>query len=164
MDRTLDYESRDGVQILYLYQEYFIDKKVCIKCKLEKLIKDFPWKQKSKGIRHSRCFTCHREYQKEYYYKNKKRCLDNHYKRREIRRKKVIDFINEEKVKGCTKCSEKRIPAIEFHHKDPAIKDNNISSMLTGTWSLDSIKKELKKCLRICSNCHRVLHWELRIE
>lgn len=55
---------------------------------------------------------------------------------------------------GYNKCIE----ALEFHHKDPSKKDMNISN--TGTVFSDKVKAELDKCILVCSNCHRELHYK----
>lgn len=58
---------------------------------------------------------------------------------------------------GYNKCSE----ALEFHHIDPSQKDFSISDRdLTLDW--DTVKKELDKCVLVCSNCHREIHSGLR--
>ena len=64
------------------------------------------------------------------------------------------------KYKGgkCCNCGYKKyLGALEFHHINPKEKDFVISQSrkkdLTPT-----IKKELDKCLLVCSNCHREIH------
>ena len=52
---------------------------------------------------------------------------------------------------GYSKC----ISALEFHHKDPNEKDFSISGK---SISWDRIKKEIDKCILVCSNCHREIH------
>lgn len=58
----------------------------------------------------------------------------------------------------CEKCGySKCIQALDFHHKNPTHKDFSISqTRLYYAW--DKIKKELDKCLLVCSNCHREIH------
>ena len=62
----------------------------------------------------------------------------------------------------CIKCGyNKCIAALEFHHIDPSKKDFTISNC--DLKLLDAIK-ESKKCVLLCSNCHKELHygmWEL---
>lgn len=48
----------------------------------------------------------------------------------------------------------------DFHHRDPLGKEFAIGTMLAHPWS--RIKEELDKCDLLCSNCHRILHSELR--
>lgn len=52
---------------------------------------------------------------------------------------------------GYNKC----IKALEFHHINPLDKDFTISGK---TVSLDRMKKEVDKCILICSNCHCEIH------
>jgi hypothetical protein len=89
---------------------------------------------------------------------------------KEIRRKKSLNVINWKKQKkllliqhkggkcercGYNKCEE----ALEFHHLDPTKKDFTISS---NSYSFQKMKTEADKCILVCSNCHREIHWELK--
>ena len=49
--------------------------------------------------------------------------------------------------------------ALEFHHLNPEEKDFGISRTLTR--SMDSLRKEVDKCILVCSNCHAEIHDEL---
>lgn len=61
----------------------------------------------------------------------------------------------------CCICSYDRcINALEFHHINPKEKDFLISG---GTKSFENLKKELDKCILVCSNCHREIHSGLHI-
>jgi hypothetical protein len=74
-------------------------------------------------------------------------------------RQRNQQFINEYKEKkGCKFCQENTPVCLDFHHIDPNIKDWNISVMSRGASSITTIKKEINKCIVICSNCHRKLH------
>ncbi len=55
----------------------------------------------------------------------------------------------------CQECGEDRPWVLSFHHKNP---DNKISidSIKTYRWSV--LKKEIKKCIVLCHNCHREIH------
>lgn len=77
-------------------------------------------------------------------------------------RKKMKMWALEYKGDRCEKCGyNKSISALEFHHLDPAEKDFSISSStLSNNW--EKIKKELDKCIVLCSNCHRELHEKIK--
>jgi len=79
-------------------------------------------------------------------------------KRRKVLKLKSIEY----KGGKCIKCEySKCIEALEFHHIDPSQKDFSLSSTgVTRSW--DSIKKELDKCILVCSNCHREIHFGQR--
>lgn len=75
------------------------------------------------------------------------------------RRRKVKQRAIEYLGGVCSRCGYGKCPAaLEFHHVDPAEKDVNIAAMHR-TW--ESIKKELDRCVLLCSNCHREVHYEL---
>lgn len=46
--------------------------------------------------------------------------------------------------------------ALEFHHYKGSKKFNIGKSIAVKSWS--TVRKELKKCELLCSNCHRVEH------
>ncbi len=56
----------------------------------------------------------------------------------------------------CIKCGyDKCLKALEFHHLDPSKKDFTISN---DHFKLKEAVEEVKKCILICSNCHKELH------
>lgn len=67
------------------------------------------------------------------------------------RKKRFIEY----KGGQCIKCGyNKYAGALEFHHRDPNIKEFGISRNM----SLKFMKTELDKCDLLCSNCHREIH------
>lgn len=56
----------------------------------------------------------------------------------------------------CARCGYNTcIKALEFHHIDPSQKDFTISN---DRFKLHEAVQESKKCILICSNCHKELH------
>ena len=56
----------------------------------------------------------------------------------------------------CERCNyDRNFSALEFHHKDPAQKDFNITHKCS---SFEKIRPELDKCELLCANCHREEH------
>lgn len=54
----------------------------------------------------------------------------------------------------CVRCGYDRyIGALDFHHEDPTQKDNQVL-----TFGFDRAVEEARKCILICSNCHREVH------
>jgi len=80
-----------------------------------------------------------------------KRAVD---KRRKMIRKMAIEY----KGGRCAICGyNKSINALEFHHFDSGKKDFGISAKgYTRSW--EQVKRELGKCVLLCSNCHREVH------
>lgn len=59
--------------------------------------------------------------------------------------------------KGCYSCKETFAPCLEFHHLDPNKKEYAIGTKRAGKW--ESLEKELSKCIVVCANCHRKIHY-----
>lgn len=51
--------------------------------------------------------------------------------------------------------------SMDFHHLDPKEKDFNFNKARANLFGWDSLSKELKKCILLCSNCHREVHENL---
>lgn len=60
----------------------------------------------------------------------------------------------------CERCGYKKcIDALDFHHRDPNEKDFTIGGK---SWSFDRLKNEADKCILVCANCHREIHYEIK--
>lgn len=127
-------------------KKYFIstlykcmDKKCCAKCKKEKCVLEF-YRKKTENRYSSWC----------------KQCVYDNQKNRWINRKyEAIRLLGG----SCIKCGYKKcIAALEFHHIDPNKKDFDWKQMRLHQWK--TICEELKKCVLLCSNCHREVHSE----
>jgi len=87
----------------------------------------------------------------EYVKNHNKRVTD----RNKTRKLEAIEFMGG----VCQDCGGKFPPSVyDFHHIDMATKDNNPSYILKG--GLEKAKEELAKCVLLCSNCHRIRHFE----
>ena len=59
----------------------------------------------------------------------------------------------------CQDCKRSFPPCCyDFHHIDPSTKCFEIAPRLDG--NLNTIMEEAKKCVMICSNCHRIRHYK----
>ena len=70
-------------------------------------------------------------------------------------RQKKRAFIHRVKTMfGCKVCGYKKCAnALHFNHIKPKDKEYNIAAMV-GSCSINKIKKEIRKCEIMCSNCH----------
>lgn len=60
----------------------------------------------------------------------------------------------------CSICGYNRcVDALEFHHKDPKSKEFKLGAGNTMSWK--EYKRELSKCILVCSNCHKEIHSEI---
>jgi hypothetical protein len=55
----------------------------------------------------------------------------------------------------CIECGEKDPVVLEFNHRNQKTKLKEISNMLSGHYSWETIYKEVKKCDIRCANGHR---------
>jgi predicted HNH restriction endonuclease len=92
------------------------------------------------------------------YYLNPKTPL-NRRKQRKERRAIIKKRCIEHKGGKCHFCLFNKFQsALDFHHLNPKIKKNCITTLIAKNQSFDLIKPELDKCILVCANCHRGLH------
>lgn len=103
----------------------------------------------------SNCRNCQKEYRKKHYEKNKAKYIQ---KSSNYVKKTVEWFNNLKDGLECEICGENRYWVLEFHHKDPSNKESEVASLVRKS-NRDKILKEIKKCLVLCSNCHKDLHY-----
>ena len=60
---------------------------------------------------------------------------------------------------GYDKCND----ALEFHHIEPTEKDFSFGAIRANPKNWESIKRELEKCILLCSNCHREIHKQVSL-
>lgn len=126
-------------------------KKKCSDCKVPKKLEEFPY-DSSRDRHLSVCKKCTAIRTEAYRQKNKDKWRESSLKHTE----KVNLIIFDWKSKGCSKCGEKRFYLIDAHHLDPSKKDFSIGTTKRG---IKITKEELKKCIPLCSNCHREFHY-----
>ena len=96
---------------------------------------------------------------REWYKKNNKTEKERINKNNKIRINRIRKWVSDYKFeKGCCKCPENDPVALDFHHEDETKKEGNIGTII-GLWSEKRIQKEIDKCVVICANCHRKLHY-----
>lgn len=75
--------------------------------------------------------------------------------------RKRNQFLRLKSTLACKKCGESHPACIEFHHRDAAKKEFNISQAWRIGYSWERILAEIVKCDVLCANCHRKEHSEL---
>ena len=79
----------------------------------------------------------------------------------------ISNYVNDLKLKkGCATCGYNENPiALDFHHFNKKMKENNVSSFFKTSWKqFEKIKDEIEKCEVYCANCHRIEEHRLREE
>lgn len=126
--------------------------KVCTTCNKNK--KDSEFNKKGTSFQ-AKCKQCNSDYLKEHY----KASPDYYLKKNQKRKAETRLFITSLRLK-CSKCPEDHPSCLDFHHLGD--KELNIAEMANQGASKQRILKEVSKCVVLCSNCHRKLHYEER--
>lgn len=140
-------------------KKYFLQRRVyCLECSP---FKGHNTKQleKMNDDKQCKCQICDREYLlKRKTGHNKSVCNSC---RTALRRYKIKKELVEYKGCKCEKCGyNKNIKNLEFHHLNPDDKEFNISTE-GGIRSIEEFKKEVDKCILVCTICHRDIHDEI---
>ena len=126
------------------------------------------WKENNKD----RVKEINREYNKRHSNEIKEWAEDNkdsrlatykkHYQKHKLDRQKNKVIAIQYKGSKCVHCgipyNGENASIFDFHHVDPSIKDTEVSKILNSPKLTETIKKELDKCILVCSNCHRLIH------
>lgn len=136
-----------------------METKVCTKCKEEKTLDNFLFRNKKQGARHSACSECYKEQRRNSYLRTKKTTLDRNKKNR----KKNKEWFDEYRLSlKCNRCPENHPATLDFHHINPKEKTKEVCILVAEGYGIERIMEEINKCEVLCSNCHRKHHYEER--
>lgn len=124
--------------------------KKCSKCKEVKIFNDFPKNRSRKDGLHQYCKVCNAEICSKNYPKRKGYFSVSRKFLQKRNHQYVLDFLKQNK---CIDCGENDPIVLEFDHLEK--KKANISDMIRRSFSLETIQKEMNKCVIRCANCHR---------
>ncbi len=116
-------------------------------------------RHKSKRLAYQKQYRAERreqlvQYQRDYYQQHKARMLQRTRDRYNNQREKISAIKLES---GCIRCGFNENPAtLDFHHTDSSTKEGTIASFAnrSAAW----VQAEIKKCIVLCANCHRIEH------
>ena len=98
----------------------------------------------------------HAEYSRKHYEANKAKVIAANDIRKKEGKEKWAEFKSSLK---CTKCGFNHTAALDFHHEDPSQKEYNVNRLVSNKQFVKAYK-EIKKCVVLCANCHRIHHYE----
>ena len=94
-------------------------------------------------------------YKKSYYQANKEAIQARIARNKRLARDKWIEFKAQQL---CHHCGASHPAIIDFHHIVRDGTQESVNRMAADNrWA--AIYKEVKKCIPLCSKCHRILHW-----
>jgi hypothetical protein len=64
---------------------------------------------------------------------------------------------------SCQSCGFKHVAAMDFHHVDPSTKEDNVWRLISNGQYAKAYE-EIKKCVVLCANCHRIHHHKERLK
>jgi hypothetical protein len=94
-------------------------------------------------------------YRKTHYQKNKKAVQERVARNKRLGKDKWLDY---KAHQPCHHCGASHPAIIDFHH---VVRDGTQQSVnrLASDNRWKAIYEEVKKCIPLCANCHRILHW-----
>jgi len=124
----------------------YSDGKLCVKCNKVKPIEEFyrKYPTTNNNLVASYCKKCSNNY---------------HTERVKIVKLKMIEYKGGKCVHCDLSLENAHYSVFDFHHLNPEEKDINFRHIKYQKW--EKIKKELDKCILLCSNCHRIEHAKL---
>jgi len=120
------------------------EKRRCTLCKNLKDHTDFYKHKHMKNGRRNQCSQCMKQAAQD---------------KRESRRNLIFDIVGE----VCNRCGVKYPRYVfDLHHRVPENKLFDIMASLHILW--DRLLIEVEKCDLLCANCHKIVHYEMRME
>ena len=100
-----------------------------------------------------------RNYQRSWHQRHKAKRLARIYERKAA----TYEYVQEIKSQMCcADCGQRHPATLQFHHLNSEDKMFNVADAVRNGISLDTIKKEIKKCIVLCANCHAIRHYNIR--
>ena len=107
---------------------------------------------KDENVRKSK----HKEYSRDHYTSNKEKIKQRNAATRKKRREEWQKY---KATLSCAKCMFSHPAALDFHHEDPSQKTGSVHFFAAGG-QYKKAREEIKKCIVLCANCHRIHHHE----
>ena len=127
----------------------------CYDCGLVKPLREFAFHNIARATRQGRCRPCHAAYRRAHYLRNRATYIRREVARirgyREENRRRIREYL---RGHPCVDCGETDIVVLDFDHRDPATKTENIGHLaMRKPWP--RVLGEIEKCDVRCANCHR---------
>ena len=115
------------------------------------------------GMQEKECLICRKKFTPKSASANKRSCCyDCMPEGKQLTRSDFLNLLRNKYGGKCQKCGYNNyLGALDFHHIDPTQKDFTIGNR---DFKLEDCINEIKKCILLCSNCHKELHaglWDI---
>ena len=100
-----------------------------------------------------------KKYSREWYLKNRKEIIAKNKKFRKGKRKEWEAY---KASKKCSHCGFSHPAVLDFHHVIRRNKQSVNKLAVIKNNVREAIREAESKCIPLCSNCHRILHWKER--
>lgn len=147
--RRVEFDSPYPLQIRTIMKK-------CTNCLMEKDLSNFHKRTKSKDGLSSICRECRKTIDRNSYINSQSRREQIKCRRSSITKYNRRLLQRYKRICKCLICRETEPVALDLHHISPEEKDMHPSGM--ASYSTDNLRKEIRKCVVLCSNCHRKLH------
>lgn len=133
--------------------------RTCYACKrrLPETTANFSFRS-DRGTFQGHCKSCHKDYRRRHYLKNKKKYIDK--ARRwsaENKRKMRMFAVGELRKRGCIDCGNKDIRVLDFDHREGCKRVFSVAVGINSKGqSFERVVKEIAKCDVRCANCRRI--------
>ena len=101
----------------------------------------------------------HKEYSRKHYEENGVKIRKRAAELKRIKRKEWSEY--KAKIK-CTNCGFSHPAAIDFHHVNRV--DKQSIHKLAQNGNFKGVMEEIKKCIPLCANCHRIHHHDEKLD
>lgn len=98
-----------------------------------------------------------RKYQRAWYYRNREKRVAQI---KEYKKRMRVEWQEYKAAQKCSQCHVSHPAIIDFHHIVREGKNKKSVNELANQGMWGEAKREAEeKCVPLCSNCHRILHW-----
>jgi hypothetical protein len=110
-----------------------------------------PYKDKEKRVAYAKA------YGSKWYQRNKEKVIAKNRQRRKRQKKEWIEWKAQQ---ACNDCGFSHPAALDFHHINKDDPENRaVYQLVQGGQYNTAVKEAETKCVCLCANCHRILHW-----
>jgi len=102
-----------------------------------------------------------REYSKRWYENNAAKHKAGSNRNKRSIRNRWVEF---KESQACTHCGFAHPAVIDFHHVVRDKTSKKVNHLVTDGSLKRAIEEATTKCIPLCANCHRILHWDEQAE